>query len=152
LGALAPDVILATGTSTVGALLQATRTVPIVFATGERSAWRRLRREPRAAGRQRHRFHVFRVQHGREKAGAAQADRAKRNTGGGCHSGLGNSAVRVRCTEMKFGFSCARRRRADRFICASLPMMRRFAAAALTDRNTRLKPSDISGGKSCGHG
>ena len=29
--ALAPDVILASGTSTVGALLQATRTVPIVF-------------------------------------------------------------------------------------------------------------------------
>ena len=66
--------------------------------------------------------------------------------------GSGTSAVRVRCTEKKFGFSCARRRRADRFICASLPMMRRFAPAALTDRNTRLKPSDISGGKSCGHG
>ena len=30
--ALAPDVILATGTATVGPLLQATRTVPIVFA------------------------------------------------------------------------------------------------------------------------
>ena len=30
--ALAPDVILATGDSTVGPLLQATRTVPIVFA------------------------------------------------------------------------------------------------------------------------
>ena len=30
--ALAPDVILATGSSTVGPLLQATRTVPIVFA------------------------------------------------------------------------------------------------------------------------
>src|SRR5258706_14037768 len=32
LAALAPDVILAHGTSTVGPLLQATRTVPIVFA------------------------------------------------------------------------------------------------------------------------
>jgi putative tryptophan/tyrosine transport system substrate-binding protein len=32
LAALAPDVILASGDSTVGALLQATRTVPIVFA------------------------------------------------------------------------------------------------------------------------
>ena len=31
--ALAPDVILASGTSTVGPLLQATRTVPIVFAS-----------------------------------------------------------------------------------------------------------------------
>src|SRR5262245_20026093 len=33
LAALAPDVILASGTSTVGPLLQATRTVPIVFPT-----------------------------------------------------------------------------------------------------------------------
>lgn len=33
LAALAPDVILAAGASTVGPLLQATRTVPIVFAT-----------------------------------------------------------------------------------------------------------------------
>ncbi len=32
LAALAPDVILASGASTVGPLLQATRTVPIVFA------------------------------------------------------------------------------------------------------------------------
>ena len=31
LAALAPDVILASGASTVGPLLQATRTVPIVF-------------------------------------------------------------------------------------------------------------------------
>ena len=33
LAALAPDVILASGTSTVGPMLQATRTVPIVFPT-----------------------------------------------------------------------------------------------------------------------
>jgi putative ABC transport system substrate-binding protein len=33
LAALAPDVILASGTSTVGPLLQATRTVPVVFPT-----------------------------------------------------------------------------------------------------------------------
>jgi ABC-type uncharacterized transport system substrate-binding protein len=32
LAALAPDVVLAGGTSTVGPLLRATRTVPIVFA------------------------------------------------------------------------------------------------------------------------
>ena len=31
LAALAPDVILASGTSTVGPMLQATRTVPVVF-------------------------------------------------------------------------------------------------------------------------
>ena len=41
--ALAPDVILATGGATVGPLLQATRTVPIVFMLSPRSGRRRLR-------------------------------------------------------------------------------------------------------------
>ena len=58
LAALAPDVILAHGSATVGPLLQATRTVPIVFASRRRSGRRRLRRQPGAAGRQRHRFHL----------------------------------------------------------------------------------------------
>ena len=40
--ALAPDVILATGTSTIGPLQQATRTVPIVFRERRRSGRRRL--------------------------------------------------------------------------------------------------------------
>ena len=43
LAALAPDVILAHGSSTVGPLLQATRTVPIVFPSRRRSGRRRLR-------------------------------------------------------------------------------------------------------------
>ena len=81
--ALAPDVILAPGGTTVGPLLQATRTVPIVFPVARRSGRRRLRRQPGAAGRQRHRFHEFRIQHGREMAGAAQADRAGRDASGG---------------------------------------------------------------------
>jgi putative tryptophan/tyrosine transport system substrate-binding protein len=42
LAAIAPDVILSTGNSSTGPLLQATRTVPIVFVT--RSSWRRFRR------------------------------------------------------------------------------------------------------------
>ena len=46
----------------------------------------RLRREPGAAGRQRHWLHVVRIQPEREMAGAAQADRAGRDAGGG-HSG-----------------------------------------------------------------
>ena len=45
--------------STVGALLQATRTVPIVFVGRRRSGRRRLRRQPGAAGRQRHGFMQF---------------------------------------------------------------------------------------------
>ena len=64
-------------------LQQATRTVPIVFAADYRSGRRRLRRQPGAAGRQRHRFHDVRIQHQREMAGAAQADRAKRDASGG---------------------------------------------------------------------
>ena len=55
--ALAPDVILAIGASAAGPLLQATRTVPIVFADRRRSGRRRLRRQPGAAGRQRHRLY-----------------------------------------------------------------------------------------------
>jgi hypothetical protein len=57
LAALAPDVVLAHGASAVAAMLQATRTVPIVFpSTVGSSGRRRLRRQAGAAGRQRHRF------------------------------------------------------------------------------------------------
>ena len=81
--ALAPDVILASGASAVAPLLQATRTVPIVFVQCRRSGRRRLRREPGAAGRQRHRLHPVRIQLEREMAGAAQGDRAGRDASGG---------------------------------------------------------------------
>ena len=96
--ALAPDVILAAGSPTVGALLQATRTVPIVFATSRRSGRRRLRRQPGAAGRQRHRLHAVRIQLGRKMAGAAQADRAGHDASGGASgsaltAGIGQFAV-----------------------------------------------------------
>jgi putative ABC transport system substrate-binding protein len=40
--ALAPDVILAVGSTTVGPLLKATRNVPIVFVSGDRPGRRRL--------------------------------------------------------------------------------------------------------------
>ena len=98
LAALAPDVILAHGASTVGPLLQATRSVPIVFVDRRRSGRWRLGRKPGAAGRQRHRFHEFRIQHQREMAGAAQADRAKRDASGGpsgCQPRLRNRPVCV---------------------------------------------------------
>ena len=42
-----------------------------------------LRREPGAAGRQRHRVHPVRIQPQREMAGTAQADRAGRDASGG---------------------------------------------------------------------
>ena len=63
--ALAPDVILAGGGSTVAPLQQATRTVPIVFVQRHRSGRRRLRRQPGAAGRQCHRLHPVRIRHER---------------------------------------------------------------------------------------
>jgi len=60
LAALAPDVILAaTGTVTVAPLLQATRTVPIVFVTVHRPGRRRFRRQPGPARRQRDWVHGF---------------------------------------------------------------------------------------------
>jgi len=65
LAALAPDVILAHGDTTVGPLLQATRTVPIVFPVAA---------DPVGAG--------FVDSLAREVAGAAHADRAKRDAGG----------------------------------------------------------------------
>ena len=68
LAALAPDVILAAGTSTVGPSLQATRTVPNVFP---RSGRCRLRRQLGAAGRQRHRFPHVRIRPERKMAGTA---------------------------------------------------------------------------------
>ena len=76
--ALAPDVILAAGGSTVGpAASRRRRTVPIVFASVDRSGRRRLRREPGAAGRQHHRLYAVRIRPEREMAGAAQGDRAQ---------------------------------------------------------------------------
>ena len=48
-----------------------------------RSGRRRLRRQPGAAGRQRHRFHELRIQPERQMAGTAQTDRAKRDASGG---------------------------------------------------------------------
>ena len=47
--ALAPDVILASSTAAVAPLLQATRTVPIVFVHARRPGRCRLRRQPGAA-------------------------------------------------------------------------------------------------------
>ena len=65
--ALAPDVIVAAGTSTVGPVLQATRTIPVVFPIGRRSGRRRLRRQFGAAGRQCHGIPSVRIQPGRKR-------------------------------------------------------------------------------------
>jgi putative tryptophan/tyrosine transport system substrate-binding protein len=79
LAELAPDVILAvSGTATMAPLLQATRTVPIVFA---------LVIDPVGAGfvanlarpGGSHRVHGFRIHYQRKMAGAAQGDRAPRD-------------------------------------------------------------------------
>ncbi len=56
---LEPDLILSHNTPTTAALLQQTRTIPIIFATGYRSGRQRLRRERATAGRQRYWFHPF---------------------------------------------------------------------------------------------
>ena len=55
--ALAPDVILAPGTSTVGALMQATRTVPIVFQPAPPYFGIRLLRPGSGSGALRRRSH-----------------------------------------------------------------------------------------------
>ena len=75
----------------VAALLQATRTVPIVFVHRPRSGRRRLRREPGAAGRQRHRLHAVRIQH-RAGNGWSCSRRSRRRDASGGPSGSRHTA------------------------------------------------------------
>ena len=71
LAALAPDVILASGGPVVGRLLQATRTVPVVFVSPVDPVGCRLCCQSGAAGRQRHRICHARIQHHCKMAGVA---------------------------------------------------------------------------------
>jgi putative ABC transport system substrate-binding protein len=56
--ALAPDVIVATGSAIVGALLQATRALPIVFAQVAEPVGAGFVQNPPPAGRQRYWFYA----------------------------------------------------------------------------------------------
>ncbi len=85
--ALAPDVIIASGASSVDPLLQVTRTLPIVFTIVPDPVGARIRRQPRAARRKRHGLHELRIRHRRQVAGAAAGDRA-RGQAGGCAAGF----------------------------------------------------------------
>ena len=81
--ALAPDVILANGSAAAGPLLQATRTVPIVFVNvvdpvGAGFVDSLARPGGNATG-----FISVRIRPEREMAGAAQRDRAGRDASGG---------------------------------------------------------------------
>ena len=82
LAALKPDVILAHGSSTLGALQQLTRTLPIVFpVTGDPVAAGFVE-SLCEAGRQYHRFCDLRIQHRRKMAGVAQANYTSPDTSG----------------------------------------------------------------------
>ena len=96
--ALAPDVILAVGGAGRGAVAAGDPHRADRVRGRRRSGRRRLRREPGAAGRQRHRLYAVRIRHEREMAGAAQGDRARRDAGGGpsgsrSAAGIGQFAV-----------------------------------------------------------
>ena len=80
---LAPDVILAGNTSTVGPLQQATRTVPIVFAGVVDPVGAGFVDSLSQAGRQYDRIYSVRIQHEWQMARTAQRDRAQRNASGG---------------------------------------------------------------------
>jgi putative tryptophan/tyrosine transport system substrate-binding protein len=80
--ALAPDVILSPGTLITAALLQATRTIPIVFAQTTDPGRSRLGRKLGATGRQRHRLYRVRIRHKREVVGTTQRDHTRHNARG----------------------------------------------------------------------
>src|SRR5215472_5541434 len=61
--ALVPDVIVATGSSAVGSLLQATRAVPIVFVQVAEPVGAGFVETPPPAGRQRYWFYAVRIRH-----------------------------------------------------------------------------------------
>ena len=77
--ALAPDVILAGNTSTVGPLQQATRTVPIVFAGVVDPVGAGFVDSLARPGGQYYRVYAVRIRHERQMARAAQRDRAPRH-------------------------------------------------------------------------
>ena len=81
--ALAPDVILTSGASTVGMLLQATRTVPIVFAGVADPVGAGFVDSLALPGGNATGFISYEVQYERKMAGSAQRDRAGREAGGG---------------------------------------------------------------------
>ena len=68
LAAAAPDVVLAAGASTLGPLLQATRTVPIVFAIVADPVGAGFVETLANPGGNRHRLHVIRIRHCRQMA------------------------------------------------------------------------------------
>jgi hypothetical protein len=73
LAALAPDVTLAAGHSSASAFAAGDPYGADRVRDGPRCGCCRLRRQPRAAGRQRHWVHVLGIQHGREVAGTARS-------------------------------------------------------------------------------
>ena len=79
LAALTPDVILATGDTTIPPLLQATRTIPIVFPITNDPVGAGFVDSLARPGWQRHRFHALRLHNWWEMARTAQRDRARKS-------------------------------------------------------------------------
>ena len=96
LAALAPDVIVASGNSTFGPLLQATRTVPVVFVTaadpvGAGYVDSLARPSGNATG------FLARLQHQREMVGASQGDCSRACASGGHPQSLDTCCNRTVC-------------------------------------------------------
>jgi putative tryptophan/tyrosine transport system substrate-binding protein len=95
--ALSPDVVFASGNTTVAPLLQVTRTVPIVFATVPDPVGAGFVDSLARPGGNANRLYPFRIQHRREMAGATQADRTGPDASGsrkGCRDSGRDRPVR----------------------------------------------------------
>jgi putative ABC transport system substrate-binding protein len=81
--AVAPDVILASGGTVAGPLLQMTRTVSIVFTETPDPVGAGFVEGLARPGGNANRLYQFRIRHERKMAGATQRDRAARDARGG---------------------------------------------------------------------
>src|SRR5262249_27129716 len=111
--ALQPDMILTSSTPAIGAMLQQTRIIPIIFVWVADPVGSGFGREPAAAGRQRDWFHSYRGLAGWQVGRATEGGRAARRQGDLAVQ-PGNGEICRRLPEPLQSRRCVPRRGSDR--------------------------------------